>query len=144
MSVPLVVLDAGVVIRALAGSEGASSFRLVRGISTGGLRLAISDGFLRELTRVARRPAISRRLDPARAIEVGLDLGIHGEMRRPRSFDWPSVADPKDWWMLDLAHASEADFIVTWDHHLLDATLPFDVEVLTSPRLLARIERSSG
>ncbi len=140
MTAPLAVLDTGVVIRALAGSEVAASFRLVRGVSTGDLRLAISDDFLRELTDVAWRPAISRRLDPARSLDVGLDLGIHGEFRRPRPFDWPSVSDPKDWWMPDLALDSQADFIVTWDGHLLDAKIPFDVEVLTPPTLLARIE----
>ncbi len=140
MKAPLTVLDAGVVIRALAGSEGASSYRIVRGVSTGDIRLAISDGFLRELANVARRPAISRRIDPARSLDVGLDLGIHGEMRRPRSLDWPSVPDPKDWWMPDLALDSGADFIVMWDSHLLDAAIPFGVEVLAPPELLARIE----
>lgn len=140
LNTPLAVIDAGVVIRALAGAETASSYKILRCVATGGVRLTISDGFIREVVEVAERPAISRRLDPARAVEVGLDIGIHSEMRRPRPLDWPSVPDPKDWWMLDLAFDSGADFIVTWDGHLLDATLPFDVEVLTPPGLLARIE----
>ena len=49
---PLIVLDTGVVIRALIGSTGASSYRMVRLASTGAVRLAHSDEGLRELTRV--------------------------------------------------------------------------------------------
>lgn len=139
MSHPLAVFDVGVVIRALAGSERAASYQVVRGASTGEPRPAISDDFLRELTNVARRPDILQRIDPARSLEVGLELGLHGEMHRPRRLDWPSVPDPKDWWMLDLALISRSDFIITWDRHLLDANLPFEVEVLQPPALLARL-----
>ncbi len=78
MGAPLAVLDASVVIRALAGSEDAASYRLIRGVSTGDIRPAISDDFLRELVNVARRPAIRGRIDLARAVEIGLELGLHG------------------------------------------------------------------
>jgi hypothetical protein len=52
---PLIVLDTGVVIRALIGSTGASSYRMVRLAATGAVRLAHSDEGLRELTRVSSR-----------------------------------------------------------------------------------------
>ncbi len=63
------------------------------------------------------------------------------ELCRPRRLDWPSVPDPNDWWMPDLALSAQADFIVTWDRHLRDAGLPFAVEVMTPPELLERLRR---
>jgi predicted nucleic acid-binding protein len=41
--------------------------------------------------------------------------------------------------MPDLAYDAGADFIVTWDRHLLDAELLFGVEVVTSPEFLQRL-----
>lgn len=46
------------------------------------------------------------------------------------------MPDPKDYWMLDLAFVSEADFIITWDPHLLDHEIPLPVEVVTPARFL--------
>lgn len=70
---------------------------------------------------------------------MGLDLGVLGILYRPTRYDWPSVPDPKDYWQPDLAWEAEADYIVAWDTHLLDANLPFPIEVLTPPQLLERL-----
>jgi putative PIN family toxin of toxin-antitoxin system len=136
---PLIVLDTGVVLRALAGEEDSSSYRIVRAAGTGSVRPVLSDEFLRELVAVARRPRLERRIDASRALEVGLDLGVMGELYRPRRLDWPSIPDPQDYWVLDLAFASGADYIVSWDPHLTQAKIPFPVEVLEPPALLARL-----
>lgn len=66
-----------------------------------------------------------------------LDLGFMGRMYRPRRLDWPSIEDPDDTWMLDLALEARAGFIVTWDPHLLDARIPLPTQILTPPRFLA-------
>jgi predicted nucleic acid-binding protein len=143
LSAPLVVLDTGVVIRALAGDEHAASAQVVRAISTGSLRLVLSDDFLRELVTVARRPAIERRIKAGRALETGLELGLHGELRHPRRLDWPSVPDRKDWWILDLAHDAAADFIVAWDPHLLPPNVPpIPATIITPASLLDRMEET--
>jgi len=113
---PLIVVDTGVVVRALIGAEGSSSYRLVRAIGTGEFRLALSDEFLRELSEVAGYPKVETRIvSPSRALRLALDIGVMGEMSHPRRLDWPGVRDPRDWWMPDLAWSSEADFIVSWD-----------------------------
>lgn len=140
MSVPLVVIDTDTVVTALIGSEEASSCRVMRTVGTGESRVALSDAFLVELVRTVRnryREGFIR--DAARAFEVALDLGYNGEMYRPELFDWPSVPDPQDYWMLDLAWRAAADFIVTWDRHLLDAELPFPITALQPPALLAEL-----
>ncbi len=145
MPSPLIVLDTDVVVAAVLGSPGSSNDRMVRVVATGAVRLAVSDASLRELARTMSKPDVMNRVERlGKAFSAALDLGVMGFLHRPRRLDWPSVADKEDWWMLDLALDSEADFIVTWDHHLLDATIPLDVEVLAPPGLLARIERSGA
>ncbi len=49
------------------------------------------------------------------------------------------MPDPKDYWMLDLAYASGADFVVIWDPHLLDHEVPLPVEVVTPARFLEEL-----
>lgn len=140
MSAPLVVLDTDVVVTALIGSEDASSYRICRAVGTGELRLATSDRFLWELGEVVRRKTAEGRIrDPAKAFEVALDIGFHAEHHNFEPLPWPSLADAFDWWMPDLAYEAAADFIVAWDEHLHDATLPIPVEVVRPPGLLSRL-----
>jgi putative PIN family toxin of toxin-antitoxin system len=129
---PLVVLDTGVVIRALIGSTEASSYRMVRLAATGDVRLVHSDEGLRELASVVREKdeeGLVRR--SSRAFGVAMDLWAHGTLYHPTRRDWPSIPDPDDGWMLDLAFEATADYIVSWDPHLIYATMPFPIEVKT-------------
>lgn len=140
MSVPLIVLDTGVAITALIGNTSAASYRLCRAIGTGQVRIATSDRFLYELVGVVRRKTAEGLItDPAKAFEVALDIGFYGEPHRFEPMPWPSVDDVGDWWMPDLAYHATADFIVAWDHHLRDATLPIPVEVITPPEMADRL-----
>lgn len=140
MPAPLIVLDTGVIVRALTGRPDSTSSLVVRAVGTGGVRLAISDDFLTELVRVMHYPRVESAIGSAgRAFGIALDLGSMGQMYRTTRLDWQSVPDPNDGWMLDLAWESTADYIVSWDPHLTDATMPFDIEVLAPPQLLARL-----
>lgn len=139
MSLPLIVLDTGVVISALVGSREASSYRVCRAIGTGRLRLAVSDRFLTELTDTVRRKVAEGQItDPARTFEVALDIGFHGEHHVFDPLPW-SIRDPRDYWIPDLAYESLADFIVTNDPHVLSANLPIPIEVLTSAQMRERL-----
>lgn len=141
MNPPLIVLDTQVVVSALIGSEGASSYRVVRAAGTGELRLALSDAFLVELVRTVRRRYEQGLItDAARAFEVALDVGLMGELYRPAGHEWPSVPDPGDYWLPDLAWESGADFIVSGDPHLLDHEIPLPSEVVTAAELLRRLQ----
>lgn len=103
--------------------------------------LALSDDFLSEMVRVIRYPRIERRVSSVgKAFEVALDLALMGRLYRTRRFDWPSIPDPNDGWMLDLAFASRADFIVTWDPHLLHHPNPLPTQVV-EPRQLVALAR---
>ncbi len=135
------MLDTLVVVSALIGPEHGSSRRLIWAIATGEARLALSDDFLREVSRVIRYPDVTPKIrGPVRAFEVALEIGLVGEMNRPRKVDWPSLRDPKDSWMLDLAWDAVADYIVTRDPHLLNFSPPFPVEVMEPHQFLTRLE----
>jgi predicted nucleic acid-binding protein len=128
------------VVSALVGPANTPHHRLLDMIASGGVLLAISDEFLRELSRAAGYPDVEPQIvSAARALRYGLDIGYMGHMRRPTRYDWPSVKDPKDGWMLDLAWAARADYIVSRDPHLTEATMPIPVEVLEPQQLLEHL-----
>ena len=128
------VLDTGVVVRGLTGS---SSSRVVRAVGTGAQTLALSDDFLAEMGPVMGYPRIERRVGSVgRAFEVALDPALMGRLYRTVRFDWPSIPDPNDGWMLDLAFAARADFIVTWDPHLLHHPNPLPAQIVEPSQLV--------
>lgn len=128
-----------VVLAGVFGDQRAASYRVVRCISTGEARLAISDDYLSELVRVINYPDVERKIEkPARAFEVALDLGTMGIMYYPRRLDWPSLKDPDDGWTPGLAFESGADRIVTRDGDLRDAALSLGFEVRSPPRTSGR------
>lgn len=138
---PLIVLDTGVVIRALIGSTGASSYRMVRLAATGTVRLAHSDEGLRELTRVVEEKDEEGFIRSAsKAFGIAMDLWAQGTLYHPTRRDWPSLDDPDDGWMLDLAFDAEADYIVSWDPHLTYPPMPFPIEVLSPSVFLFNLE----
>ena len=137
---PLIVLDTSVVVSALVGPPGSPHDRLIDKVASGDVLLALSDDFLRELSRVVGYPDVEAQIvSAARALRYGLELGVMGNLRPTPRHDWPSIRDPKDGWMLDLAWTVYADCIVTRDPHLLDAELPFPVEVLEPQQFLERL-----
>lgn len=139
-SPPLIVLDTSVVISALVGPADTPHDRLMDRVASGEVLLALSDDFLRELSRVVGYPDVEPQISSAaRALRYGLDLGVMGNLLPTPRHDWPSVRDPKDWWMLDLAWTVHADYIVSRDPHLTGAEMPFAVEVLDPRDLLARL-----
>lgn len=136
---PLAVLDTGVVMSALIGSEQAASYRVMDAAGTGLIRVALSDRGLRELTRIVEEEE-ERIVSPARAFRVASDLWTHGSLHLPARREWPSLPDPNDWWLLDLAFQAEVDYIVAWDPHLFQATPPLPVEVVEPPVLLRKLD----
>jgi putative PIN family toxin of toxin-antitoxin system len=141
---PLLVLDTLVVVSAIIGNTGSASFALLRAIETGEVRLAVSDDWLRELVRVLEYPRIAGMINadqskPARAFRIALGIGLMGQVHRPRRLDWPSLSDPNDGWMFDLAFESHADFIVSRDARVIAAGQALDFEVLEPAAALRRL-----
>jgi putative PIN family toxin of toxin-antitoxin system len=141
---PLLVVDTLVVVSAIIGNTGSASFALLRAIETGEVRLAVSDDWLRELVRVLEYPRIAGLINadqskPARAFRIALGIGLMGQLHRPRRLDWPSLSDPNDGWIFDLAFESHAEFIVSRDARVIAADQALDFEVLDPAAALGRL-----
>ena len=135
---PLIVLDTMVVVSGIMGRIDASDARTLESIETGRVQLALSDEWLRELQAVLSRPfVLEHHPKPDKVFRAGMTLGLMGELYRPERFDWVSLTDTKDWWMLDLAFASGADYIVTRDKRVLSAAKKLGFDALTPPQLIA-------
>jgi putative PIN family toxin of toxin-antitoxin system len=143
LSAPLVVLDTMVVLSAVFAedAEGPSA-SVVRAVATGDVRLAISDDQLSELVRVMSYENVEDNIGkPLRAFEVALDIGTMSFMYHPRRLDWPSLRDPKDGWIFDLAYTSGADFIVSYDNAVRDAADELGFVAIYPEDLLATLRR---
>lgn len=133
----LIVLDTMVVVGGVIGRTSGADAQMLHLIETGGVRLASSDAWLRELQDVLTRPVILERVsDPNRLVRAALTVGVMGALYRPRRFDWPSLTDQKDWWMLDLAFEAGADVIVTRDKKVLRAAAKLGFQAMTPPAFL--------
>lgn len=134
-----------VVISAVSGRPGSADARILEAIETGEVRLAISDQYLVELARVMAKPEVSSMVRekpdaPARLFRTAMSIGLMGMLERPRQLDWPNLRDPNDAWILDLALASGADFIVTRDKGVLRDAPKSSFEALTPPEFIRRAE----
>ncbi len=136
-----------VILGAIIGREGAVNDRILRAVATAEVLLAVSDEGYRELIRVMGYDDVKAKVtDPARAVAIALDIGISGTLYQPRHYDWPTVRDPKDGWLLDLAYESGAEHIVTDDPHLIDQQLALEklgFSVISPPQLLSLLSVSS-
>ncbi len=146
MKPSLVLVDTLVVVSAIIGNPSSASFALLRAIETGDCHLVVSDDWLRELVRVLEYPRIASLIGadqtkPARAFRIALGIGLMGRLHRPRRLDWPSLSDPNDGWIFDLAFESQADVIVSRDTRVIAAGQALDFEVLEAAEVLARIRK---
>ena len=62
-------------------------------------------------------------------------------MCHPRRLDWPSLRDPKDGWIFDLAHAAGAHYIVSSDSHVREAADALEFVALGPEDLLETLRR---
>lgn len=135
-----VVLDSSVLVAALRSRQGAS-FRLLELLRDGRFDIAISVPLALEYETVLVRHA--RELGLARDDAVTIvDFLCRVAHRQEIHFLWrPSLSDPQDEFVLELAVAAECQAIVT--HNVRDFTgaRKFRPQVLTPAAFLARIGR---
>ncbi|MFZ5477351.1 MAG: PIN domain-containing protein [Myxococcota bacterium] len=134
----VVVLDTNVLIAALRSRRGAS-FRLLSLVGTGRFDIALSVPLVLEYEGVANRllPEIG-----ISAGEVGdiLDYLCSVAIRRPVFFLWrPTLPDPKDDMVLELAVDAGAPVIITFNGRDFAGAERFGVRVLTPREYLQEI-----
>jgi predicted nucleic acid-binding protein len=133
-----------VVVSAIIGDREGPNAAILDAVATGDVRLAISDDQLSELVRALSYPETEHSIGrPMRAFEVALDIGTMGFMYHPRRLDWPSLSDPKDGWIFDLAHAAGADYIVSYDNAVHSAASALQFVAVSPEDLLELLRRQS-
>jgi hypothetical protein len=64
-----------------------------------------------------------------------------GYMYHPRRLDWPSLRDPADGWIFDLAYAAGVDYIVSFDRAVRDAAAGLGFVAISPEDLLDILHR---
>jgi uncharacterized protein len=121
-----VVVDAGVVISAMIAPRGTPA-RVFDLWMDGAYDLVVSPGWLREFGEVVDRPRIAERITPAQASRLSSAIA-RGAVHLADPDPTPGITpDPDDDYLVALARAAGARFLVSGDTHLLglaDATPP--------------------
>jgi putative PIN family toxin of toxin-antitoxin system len=137
-----IVLDTNVLIAALRSRRGAS-FQLLRLVGDERWQLHLSTALLLEYEAVARREVQHLWLQPD-LIEAVLDYLCANALEHRISFRWrPFLSDPADDFILELAVAAKAQYIVT--HNLRDfaGVEAFGLEAITPAQMLAKLREAS-
>jgi len=132
---PRIVLDTNVLYAGLYSSKGAS-FKVLRAIDEGRLRIVLSTALLFEYEDVLKRNQEILNLS-SQGIEKILDnLCLLSDHQRIYYLWRPRLPDPKDDLVLELAVASGTRYIVTFNSADFEGADKFGVRPITPKELL--------
>lgn len=132
-------MDTNVLIAALRSRRGAS-FALLRCVGDRRWRLHVSTALLLEYETVARRQAEELWLHPDR-IEDVLDFLAASGQEHSISFRWrPFLQDADDDFILELAVAASAGYIVTHNLRNFAGIEKFGLRALTPAQMLMKLQ----
>jgi len=134
-----IVLDTSVLYAGLYSSKGAS-YRVLRAIDEGRIKIVISTALLFEYEEILRRNTKDLRLS-AQQIESILDsLCAKGEHQAVYYLWRPFLPDPKDDHVLELAVAASTRYIVTHNIRDFKGVDVFGIRALTPREMLEEIK----
>jgi putative PIN family toxin of toxin-antitoxin system len=122
--IPRVILDANVLLNAITAPPSTILGRLHTRFRHFEIRVVFSEALLSEFQQILEYPHIQTRfkLGADDGFSVARDLLLLGEYVSPvPRFDWPTLTDPKDWYLLDLLFEARTDSLVTQDRAVLKA-----------------------
>jgi putative PIN family toxin of toxin-antitoxin system len=131
--IPRVILDANVLLNAITAPPNTILGRLHTRFRHNEIRVVFSEALLSEFQQILEYPHIQARfkLGAADGFSVARDLLLLGEYVSPvPRFDWPTLTDPKDWYLLDLLFEARTDSLVTQDRAVLKAGKELGLPVL--------------
>jgi len=134
-----VVLDSNVLVAALRSRRGAS-FRLLELLRKGRFQIALSVPLALEYEAVLLRHAAELGLSGEEAAGV-VDYLCRVAHRQDIHFLWrPTLIDPGDEFILELAVAAGCEAVVTHNVRDFGGARPFRIQVLTPSEFLAWVE----
>ena len=113
-----VVCDVGVIVSGLLSGNGPPG-RLLDRWRDGVFDLIVSPLWLAELARVLERPKIARYLEPGDADELLSAIRLQAERLDDPPAQRGLTPDPGDDYLVSLARAAGADYLVSGDAHLI-------------------------
>ncbi len=133
-----VILDTNVLYAGLYSSKGAS-FKILRAIDEGKLRIVLSTALLFEYEDILKRHQEILNLSN-KTIEQILDSLCLLSDHQKIYFLWrPQLQDPKDDLLLELAVAARVKFIVTHNTDDFRGSVPFGVKAITPKKMLEEL-----
>jgi len=137
-----IVLDTSVLIAALRSRRGAS-FELLRLLGDERWRLHLSTALLLEYEAVTVREAQNFWLQPE-LVEHVIDYLCANAQEHAISFRWrPFLPDPNDDFILELAVAAGARYIVTHNVRHFAGVEAFGVDAITPAQMLVKLSEAS-
>jgi putative PIN family toxin of toxin-antitoxin system len=133
-----IVIDTNVIVSALRSNKGAS-FQLLSLIDSGKFKFGLSVPIVIEYEAAAKRLITHGGLS-ATDIEAIIDYVCAAGEHYKIYFLWrPILKDPKDDMVLELAVASKADAIVTFNRNDFKGSETFGIRIITPQQLLMEI-----
>lgn len=138
-----VVLDTNILVAGLRSNRGAS-YQLLRRLGTGLFEHVISVPLVLEYEDAIKRPASRIPLSPV-DIEAVLDYLCTSGRQQPIHFLWrPTLPDPQDDLVLEVAVNGECDGIVTFNTRDFRGADRFGLALLTPAAFLAALGVQGG
>ena len=137
-----VVLDTSVLVAALRSRRGAS-FGLLELLRAGAFEIAISVPLAVEYEAVLTRHAVTLGLRPSEAVTLVDYLCAVGRRQRIHFLWRPTLCDPNDDFVLELAVAADCDYIVTHNIAHFVGIGRFGVKLVRPGRFLRQLEEAS-
>jgi len=133
-----VVLDTNVLVAAARSRRG-TSYALLRTIQSGRWQLNLSSALLLEYEEQLKAEA-ARQHRPTAVVDGFLDFLASRSNRRQTFFLLrPFLRDPGDDFVIELAVASRADYLVTWNVRDFTEALMYGINVIRPNEFLALV-----
>ena len=138
MAKPKIVIDTNVIIAGLRSNRG-SAFRLLQLIGTGKFAMNISVPLILEYQDVLLRQAVELNLSKT-DIDILIDYYCNVGHQHEIFYLWrPTLRDPEDEMLLELAVKAQCDYLVTFNVRDFEGIEQFGISVIRPNEFLKKL-----